>query len=313
MFGDVPCCSCALQAIAAVVILRVVRDILGGMYAKLLRAPKNLTKYGKWAIVTGATDGIGKAIAFELAKKGMSLVLISRTQKNLDIVKEEINGAHKVEIHTVAADLSTITADVKKRISVAISGLDVGVLVNNVGVSYPFPKYYHELTDDEASMLVDLNITATNVMTRMVLPGMVEKKTGCVVNMSSFAGLLPSPLLAGYNGAKCGVTSMTESLAAEYGPKGIHFQAQVPLFVATKLAKVRNASITTPSPANFAKSSVAAFGYETVSSPYWAHAALTYIAQSLPSFIVVPQTLSMHLGIRKRGLAKEARLAAESK
>eukprot|EP01060_Flectonema_neradi_P022544 TRINITY_DN30790_c0_g1_i1.p1 TRINITY_DN30790_c0_g1~~TRINITY_DN30790_c0_g1_i1.p1 ORF type:complete len:314 (+),score=84.91 TRINITY_DN30790_c0_g1_i1:58-999(+) len=313
MFGF-ECGTCAMQAIAAVVILRVVKDIVGGMYAKLLRAPKDLTKYGKWAIVTGATDGIGKAIAFELAKKGMSLVLISRTQSNLDAVKEEINKAHSsVEIHTVAADLSTITEDVKKRIASAVSGLDVGVLVNNVGVSYPFPKYYHELTDDEASKLVDLNITATNVMTRLVLPAMVEKKKGCIVNMSSFAGLMPSPLLAGYNGAKCGVTSMTQSLAAEYGPKGIHFQAQVPLFVATKLAKVRNASLTTPSPATFAKSSVAAFGYEVVSSPYWAHAALTYIAQCLPSFIVTPQTLSMHLGIRKRGIAKEARLAAEKK
>ncbi|EOD06825.1 hypothetical protein EMIHUDRAFT_258738, partial [Emiliania huxleyi CCMP1516] len=74
-------------------------------YKGLLRAPKDLTKYGKWAVVTGATDGIGKAISFELARRGCSVVLVSRTQSKLDAVAAELKEAYpKVDVKTEAVD-----------------------------------------------------------------------------------------------------------------------------------------------------------------------------------------------------------------
>ena len=79
-------------------------------YKGLLRAPKDLTKYGKWAVVTGATDGIGKAISFELARRGCSVVLVSRTQSKLDAVAAELKEAYpKVDVKTEAVDFGNLT------------------------------------------------------------------------------------------------------------------------------------------------------------------------------------------------------------
>eukprot|EP01059_Diplonema_ambulator_P026197 TRINITY_DN4341_c0_g1_i1.p1 TRINITY_DN4341_c0_g1~~TRINITY_DN4341_c0_g1_i1.p1 ORF type:complete len:307 (+),score=136.66 TRINITY_DN4341_c0_g1_i1:356-1276(+) len=297
-----------MTVLGAVTVARFAKDLLGGIYAKFLRPGKDLKKYGKWALVTGATDGIGKAYAFELAKKGLNVVLVSRTESRLQEVKTAILEKYpKVEVMVVAADMGKITDDVKERLQKTIASIDLGVLINNVGVSYPFPKFYHELDDENADSLVALNVTATNVMTRLALPGMLERKRGAIVNISSFAGELVNPLLAGYCGAKGGITLQTASLNAEYASKGIHFQAQVPLFVTTKLAKLRHATITTPTPETYAAAACKAIGYEAVSSPYWAHAAMTYIAKCVPTSIANAQIMKMHLGLRKRGMAKEAK------
>jgi 17beta-estradiol 17-dehydrogenase / very-long-chain 3-oxoacyl-CoA reductase len=120
-------------------------------------------------------------------------------------------------------------------VKAALNGKDVGVLVNNVGVSYPHPKYFHELTDSELEGLTTLNVTSTVAMTRLALPAMLEKRKGAIVNMASAAAVAPTALLSGYSGAKGYVLKLSESLNVEYAPKGIHVQCQVPLLVATKV------------------------------------------------------------------------------
>jgi short chain dehydrogenase len=133
--------------------------------------------------------------------------------------------------HSHNAVFSVLQAAVKA----ALSGKDVGVLVNNVGVSYPHPKYFHELTDAELEGLTTLNVTSTVAMTRLALPAMLEKRKGAIVNMASAAAVAPTALLSGYSGAKGYVLKLSESLNVEYAPKGIHVQCQVPLLVATKV------------------------------------------------------------------------------
>eukprot|EP01063_Lacrimia_lanifica_P001088 TRINITY_DN10513_c0_g1_i1.p1 TRINITY_DN10513_c0_g1~~TRINITY_DN10513_c0_g1_i1.p1 ORF type:complete len:308 (+),score=93.48 TRINITY_DN10513_c0_g1_i1:644-1567(+) len=294
------------------VLAKFALDVTLGIYAKFLRPGKKLTKFGKWAIVTGATDGIGKAYAFEVAKKGMNVLIISRTLSKLEDTKKAILEKYPtVDVMCVAADMGNITSDVRENIKRAVSACgDVGLLVNNVGVSYNYPMYYHELSDEAVQSLVDLNVHSTNYMTRLVLPGMLERKRGAVVNMSSAAGEFCNPLLSGYNGAKSGVTNQTVSLNAEYASKGVHFQAQTPLFISTKLAKQR-ASFTVPTPETFVKHSVKAIGYEPKTSPYWPHAVAQYIVKSLPEFIANKQIIGMHLGLRKRGQKKDAEKAAQ--
>ena len=98
----------------------------------------------------------------------------------------------------------------------------------------------------------------------------------------------------------------TRALNAEYASKGIHVQCQVPMFVATKLAKIRKASLFVASPKQYAKAAVAAIGFETVVSPYWSHALQVYLLTNLPEWIVSKIVMNMHMGIRKAGLKKEA-------
>ncbi|RHY25195.1 hypothetical protein DYB32_008475, partial [Aphanomyces invadans] len=93
----------AAQIIGLLVLAKIGLTLLSGFYAFFLRGGKKLTKYGKWAIVTGATDGIGKATALELARKGMNIVLISRTQSKLDEVATEITTKYNtVSVKTVS-------------------------------------------------------------------------------------------------------------------------------------------------------------------------------------------------------------------
>ena len=296
---------------ALILIYKVALPLLSGIYAHFLRPGKKLRKYGQWAVVTGATDGIGRALCVEFAKQGLDVVLISRTQSKLDDAANEISEKYNVETKTVSVDFGGgFDATKQNKVAKALKGLDIGILANNVGMSYPFTKYYHELTDDECADLVSLNTESTLFMTKLILgdetQGMISRKRGAIVNTSSAAGVQTSPLLAGYAAAKGGIVQFTKSLACELRGLGIDVQVQTPLWVTTKLAKIRKTSLTVPSPSTYARQAIKFVGYDVACSPYWAHALQLSIADLLPSFLMEAAVFSMHRAIRKKGLKKEA-------
>lgn len=207
-------------------------------------------------------------------------------------------------------DFGNFNEDAQAKVKQATKGLDVGVLINNVGQSYDFPMYFDELSDEHVHALVNLNVTSTLYMTRLLLPSMVAKSRGAVVNLASAASRNPSPLLSLYSGAKSFVELFSQSLDAEYKGRGIRVQVQTPLFVATKLAKIRKASLTVPSPAGYAKAAVRFIGYEDSVSPYWSHAFQLYLMSCMPKSLLSIIVLNMHAGLRKRGLKKKVQKSA---
>lgn len=303
------------SAVGLFVILSFIWDFICGFYNHFLRPGKNIVKtFGEWAVVTGATDGIGKAMAFELAKKGCSVLLISRTQSKLDDCKAELQAKYpKVKCEVLAIDYGRYDADAEARIVKAIKDKDVGVLVNNVGISYPNTKYFHELEDINVEQLMSLNVNSTTNMTRLVLPGMVERKRGTVVSIGSAAGVSTSPLLSQYGAAKSYIAMFSKAMNEEYKAFNISFQCQVPMFVTTKLAKLRKTSMFIPSPAGYAKSAVAAIGYDSLISPYWTHALQIWFLTTAPEWLVVLITKNMHLDIRKRAIRKAEKAAKAGK
>ena len=144
-------------------------------------------------IITGATDGIGKALAYELASKhSMNLILISRTLSKLQEVKDEIQGKYshiQVQVHVM--DFSKISDNDLNDLKSLISKYDVGMLINNVGLSYSYPEWFHALSRDHVRDLINLNVTSTTLLTHLVLPKMVERKRGCIVNFASAAATIP--------------------------------------------------------------------------------------------------------------------------
>lgn len=130
--------------------------------------------------------------------------------------------------------------------------------------------------------LIKLNVTSTTVMSKLVLPGMAQRKRGVVVNLSSGSGCLVVPLLSQYSATKQYVEQLTRCLADEYKAKNVHVQCQVPMFVSTKLAKIRHSSFMVPSPTTYARAAVANLGYETIVSPYWPHALQIWAYSSAP-------------------------------
>jgi len=132
------------------------------LYKYLLRPGKKLRAYGEWAVVTGASDGIGKALALEFLKADMGVLLISRTASKLVEVKAELLEKTKKDASRVLCATVDFSGGLDEgkiaTLKKAMEGLDIGILANNVGMSYPFTKYYQELSDAECRDLVSVNL-----------------------------------------------------------------------------------------------------------------------------------------------------------
>eukprot|EP00245_Coleochaete_scutata_P007575 TRINITY_DN23034_c0_g1_i1.p1 TRINITY_DN23034_c0_g1~~TRINITY_DN23034_c0_g1_i1.p1 ORF type:complete len:330 (+),score=54.70 TRINITY_DN23034_c0_g1_i1:69-1058(+) len=316
-FLSTPFTEVILVVLAALGFMRLVRftsQLLFGLWVTFLRSGKDVRKYGSWAIVTGATDGIGKGFAKELAKKKVNVVLVSRTESKLVEVSKELETKYKIQTKVVAIDFVEADLGVAiKKIEDAISDLDVGILINNVGLSYNHAQFFHELDAQLMLDLIKVNIIATTRITKLVLPGMLNRRRGAIVNIGSGAAtVLPSdPLYAVYAGTKGYVDQFSRTLYVEYKSCGIDVQCQAPLYVATKLSKIRKSSLTCPSADTYARYGLRWIGLEPRVTPYWVHSIMWWMIASLPETIMDAVRLRQSTAIRKRALAKLSQKKAQ--
>ncbi|KAL5552708.1 hypothetical protein UlMin_040109 [Ulmus minor] len=279
------------------------------VYVNFFRPPKNLKKYGSWAVVTGSTDGIGKGYAFELARKGLNLILVGRNPEKLKDVSDSILAKFgKTQIKTVVVDFTGDLDDGVRRIRETIEGLEVGILINNVGISYPYARFFHEVDEELLKNLIKVNVEGTSKVTQAVLPGMLQRKRGAIVNIGSGAAIvIPSdPLYAVYAATKAYIDQFSRCLYVEYKKSGIDVQCQVPLYVATKMASIKRSSFFVPSTDGYARAAMHRIGYGPRCTPYWPHSILWTLAFALPEFAVDSWRLRFCLGIRKRGQLKDS-------
>ena len=182
---------------------------------------------GKVAIVSGAGTGVGKATTKRLFSEGSKVVLIGRDRSRLTKVISELNG--KKNLLAVKADI-TKEADVINVIEETVSAFDtVDILVNNAGILND-PTPFHKMTDDQWMSLINTNLIGTFRTTKAVLPIMMEKKRGSIVNISSLQGIrsiLNVPFSV-YGVTKAGVIMFTRTIAVEYGEYGIRCNCVAP-------------------------------------------------------------------------------------
>jgi len=272
----------------------------------ILRRPESIRKFGNWAIITGSTDGIGKAMAIDYAKKGLNIVLISRTQNKLDTVAKEVKdaGGEKCEVITLAIDFVNFTKEQQQTVAELAKRHKIRILVNNVGMSYPYAMYYHETTIELQQNLIRVNCDSMALMTKLVLPIMKSRRNGFVVNVSSGASVTPHDYYVGYASCKAYVNKFTEEMNREYNEFGIFFQCQIPLFVASKMSKLRKSSMTVASPEQYARACRSHFGHPGLVSPFFMHAVILLIFEFVPTVILENIITRMHGSIRKRALRK---------
>ncbi|XP_077253075.1 very-long-chain 3-oxoacyl-CoA reductase 1-like isoform X2 [Tasmannia lanceolata] len=199
------------------------------VFITFLRPAKNLKNYGSWALVTGPTDGIGKAFSFQLAQKGLNLILVGRNTNKLKEVSNEIQTKFgKTQIKIVVMDFLGDLSEGIKRIEETIEGLDIGVLINNVGMCYPYAKFFHEVDEELLNGLIKINVEGTTKVTQAVLPGMLKRKKGAIVSIGSGAAIVvPSdPLYAVYAATKGYIDQFSKCLYVEYKKSGIDVQCQ---------------------------------------------------------------------------------------
>lgn len=303
-------------------------------YELVLAPAANYKKYGakqgKWAVVTGASDGLGKEYALQLAAKGLNIVLVSRTQSKLELLAADIESKYHVQTRVVAFDASSGKESNYDAVAGAIDGLPVTILINNVGQSHSIPVPFLETEKKELADIVEINNVFTLRVTQVVAPVIqktVEKEgkkvRGLILTMSSFGGLLPTPYLATYSGSKAFLQAWSAALAGELKPKGIDVEVVFLYLVTSAMSKVRRTSLTIPNPKQFVKATLASVGrrvgaqdrYAT-STPYWSHALMHFgIANTVGVYSKIANKLNldMHKSIRVRALKKAARLAADKK
>uniref|UniRef100_A0A0N4ZFF3 Hydroxysteroid 17-beta dehydrogenase 12 n=1 Tax=Parastrongyloides trichosuri TaxID=131310 RepID=A0A0N4ZFF3_PARTI len=316
-------CNCTLKLIAygtlSFLLLKTLCLLKRLFYPFFIASPISLIKQAgaRWAVVTGSTDGIGKAYATELAKKGFNIVLISRNQKKLDDVKEEIEKVSQdVEIKTIVFDFTNAsTTDYQKDIIEKLNELEIGILVNNVGLSYEYPDILHKI-EGGLQRVADITIINTlppTLLTAAILPQMVSRKGGIVINIGSFAGWNQMPMWAVYSATKKYVGFLTGILQKEYANSGILFQSVSPMMVATNMSKVKKTSFFTPSPTDFVKSAIKTIGNDSDTTGYFSHQLQAEIMGLLPEFLFTYSVFNFSKATRSKALKKKERLAAEAK
>ncbi|KAG1824931.1 uncharacterized protein BJ212DRAFT_1323349 [Suillus subaureus] len=288
--------------------------ILSGTHLKKFGAKK-----GAWAVVTGASDGIGREFAIQLGSAGFNVLLIARNAKMLNDVAVEIATKTKSTVETKIYLIDFAQSDNFKYdgLKALLQTLDVGVLVNNVGKSHTMPTYFAETVEQENADIVAINVNATIRVTHAVLPGMIQRKRGLVLNLGSFAGLVPSPMLATYSGTKAFLETFTSAIAEEVRSDGIVVQYLNTYFVVSKMSKIRRTSALIPSPTSYVRTCLSKIGFScgaaftgrpgTVTA-FWSHALLDYAMHVVGwKTRLIAYTHSLHKDIRRRALKKRER------
>lgn len=180
---------------------------------------------GSTALLTGASRGGGPFLAEALAERGAHLVLTARGREGLERVAEGL-GRFRVRVHVIEADLSTPEGTEALVREIAERAMPIDILVNNAGMAAMLP--YHRIPPEEIARELYLNLGAPLALSRLLLPGMLERRRGHIVNISSIAGDVPLPYEAIYGATKAGLVLASKALRLEYRGSGVSVSVILP-------------------------------------------------------------------------------------
>jgi len=241
--------------------------------------------------------------------------LVSRTQETLDKVAADIASKYPgITTKTFAIDVAKASRSDFHALGKELDPLNIGVLVNNVGISHEFPMPFEEITEQTMEDMININCLTQLRITKLVLPGMMQRRNGLILNLGSFAGYLPSALLSVYSGTKGFLRLWSQSLAEEVKSKGVRVELVNTFYVVSALSKIRKPKWDTPTPNVFVDTALKniGVGYSEpfLRVPYWGHALTQWVLDTaIAKSLSIPFIHKMHIDIRKRALKKQARLA----
>lgn len=219
---------------------------------------------GRTALITGASSGIGLELAREFARHGHDLVLVARRAERLEEIATSLRSEHGVEVCVLAFDLSVLENGRALHGVLAERGIQVDYLINNAGFGSYGP--FVDGDSDRQQEMIALNIAALTQLTRLFVPAMVARRSGCVLNVASTAAFQPGPMMAVYFATKAYVLHFSEAIANELKDTGVSVTALCPGSTESEFASSANAERsliftmrTLPSSA-----AVARYGYRAV-------------------------------------------------
>uniref|UniRef100_A0A0K0E699 Estradiol 17-beta-dehydrogenase 12 n=1 Tax=Strongyloides stercoralis TaxID=6248 RepID=A0A0K0E699_STRER len=281
----------------------LINSIKGHFFTK----PYDLSSYiNDWTVVTGATDGIGKAYINELAKnRGMrKFFLIGRSLQKLEDVKKYMEDKYNAQVEYFVFDFAT---DDLSKLDPVIEKLDVGILINCAGTGPSEVANFVELPNGQGTQILKVNLMSTVKMVELVLPKMVKKNHGVIVNFASATSWRPLPYMSTYPSSKAGISFFTSTLVDEFKATNVKIQLLIPLLVATKIAfydKEESNNIFVVDPDEYARQAVNTLGNFPLSTGCFQHdvqlALANLIGFNIFKFFFVPLVM---LRVHKKRVA----------
>ncbi|MEL6591448.1 MAG: SDR family oxidoreductase [Bacteroidota bacterium] len=190
-------------------------------------------EFGPWALVTGASSGIGVEFALQIAARGLNVVLTARRVERMEALAERIRNDYGVEVRVVGLDLTK--ADMLDDLVPAVSDLEIGLVVNNAGMNVAGAFYKSDLGQHLKTLT--LNATAPTILAHYFAQAMVERKRGGIIFTASTSSFFPVPYMGNYAGTKAYILSLAESMNHELSHKGVKVQALCPGYTRSEMSE----------------------------------------------------------------------------
>jgi len=197
---------------------------------------------GRWALVTGASSGLGADFARELAGHGCNVVLVARREEPMKAIAAALESGHGIATRVIAMDLADASAPEALAARLHDDGVEVDVLVNNAGFGVYGP--FLEIPWERERQMIELDVVALVHMTKVFAAGMAARGTGWILQVASIGAFQPTPSYASYSAAKSFVLSFGEAIAHELRPKGVRVCTVCPGVTATEFLVVAGQKTT---------------------------------------------------------------------
>jgi 17beta-estradiol 17-dehydrogenase / very-long-chain 3-oxoacyl-CoA reductase len=282
LFGGDP-----LRAVGGLVVAYAGVRLLLAARKALLTKPVDPKAFGKWALVTGCTGGLGQEFAHRCASRGLDLVLVSRSRGKLEALAKDLRAAYGVRAVVLVFDFAKSSCAEEEAFygtelprflaSEPVCG-DVALLVNNVGVGDEAPFAVEEITVSDIHDMVKVNCGAIVNMSKAVLPLFKHRRAGAVINVSSGSCAQPSPYLATYASSKAFDLHFSKSCSREYREFGVHVLGIRPYYISgTGLYPNAKPSFNAPAKRDVVEGAFSHLGRYDVSHAWWVHSVMGYI------------------------------------
>lgn len=236
-------------------------------------------RYGPWAVVTGASAGIGAEFARQLATCGLHLVLIARRRERLEDLAQQLREKHGIEVRVIAADLAR--ADFADEIGPSLASLEVGLLINNAGFGITGEFLRHDLQREVE--LLAVNCRALLILTHLLGQSMVQRRRGGIVFVSSVLAFLGTPYSAHYAASKVYELSLAEGLRYELRRHGVDVLALCPGTTDTEFHDVAGSRAVAPMPVEpVVRLALEGLGKKSVVVPGWRNRLLVGFLKYFP-------------------------------
>ena len=268
------------------------------IYTNFIRKEFDLkSRYGGWAFVTGATDGLGRAFCDELASRGFNIILVSRNLEKLKKVEQEIKDKYKVETFAIEFDFDKKTSLEDYKYSFGNLPYEIGILVNNVGMN----KVSHSfdiLSGEDVRTFINVNVIPQATLTKLFINNLKNRKMrSAVIDLSSYATFAALPYNAMYCATKSYNDFLSRSLSNEYDT--IDFLSVKPLYAETPLSKTKADGIFVINATQCIKGILHDLGHTNYTVGHWIHQIQAFWLSLIPNRLVIN---SIKKGLVKRHL-----------